>query len=71
MERLYNMYDFYIIFQPSLLIKNRESIGCEVHGGKRVRTADLCNAIAALYQLSYTPLSCVFDSILIIGTLSR
>lgn len=41
------------------------------NGGKRVRTADLCNAIAALYQLSYTPLSCVSDDILIIGALSR
>ncbi len=42
-----------------------------VNGGKRVRTADLCNAIAALYQLSYTPLSCVSEHILIIGALSR
>gem|GEM_PF-7069316 len=27
----------------------------ERNGVKRVRTADLCNAIAALYQLSYNP----------------
>ena len=26
-----------------------------MNGAKRVRTADLCNAIAALYQLSYGP----------------
>ena len=26
-------------------------------GGKRTRTADICLAKAALYQLSYTPLS--------------
>jgi hypothetical protein len=29
-----------------------------VYGAKRVRTADLCNAIAALYQLSYGPSVC-------------
>jgi hypothetical protein len=27
-----------------------------IYGAKRVRTADLCNAIAALYQLSYGPI---------------
>ncbi len=26
-----------------------------LNGAKRSRTADLCNAIAALYQLSYNP----------------
>ena len=30
-------------------------------GGKRTRTADICRAKAALYQLSYTPsLICIY-----------
>lgn len=28
-------------------------------GAKRIRTADLCSAIAALCQLSYSPIGCV------------
>ena len=26
-----------------------------IYGDKRIRTADICRAKAALYQLSYTP----------------
>lgn len=35
--------------------KNRGSTTCFNGGGKGSRTPDLCNAIATLYQLSYTP----------------
>jgi hypothetical protein len=31
--------------------------GSPTNGAKRIRTADPCNAIAVLYQLSYNPLS--------------
>ena len=27
-----------------------------IYGDKRIRTADICRAKAALYQLSYTPI---------------
>ena len=30
-------------------------------GGKRTRTADVCLAKAALYQLSYTPIWAILD----------
>ncbi len=36
-------------------IKALENTGFLNGGGKEGRTPDLCNAIATLYQLSYTP----------------
>ena len=32
-----------------------------ISGGKRTRTADICLAKAALYQLSYTPIWAIQD----------
>ena len=49
------------VSRPQYLTKKRpEKPAFFIGGGKRSRTADLCNAIATLYQLSYTPIS-VFE----------
>ncbi len=37
-------------------VKECASTVRECGGGKRTRTADICRAKAALYQLSYTPM---------------
>ena len=42
-------------YQPTINFNIVSKYNKNIGGGKRIRTADICLAKAALYQLSYTP----------------